>query len=108
MTTRWGGTCPSCKYKHELTSETATKNPYPVGKRCAVCGEDFVFFICERGRIGELLGHPVIVDRTTRRVYFSIHAECSIDHPYIQGTALERVARDVIDKGFPLDPASIP
>lgn len=51
--------------------------------------------------IGDLLGAKVLIDRDTRSVILagedmpSIHFP--IDHPYIQGTKLERDARAALD-----------
>jgi hypothetical protein len=51
--------------------------------------------------IGELRGTKVLIDRENRSVILA-HDDMppikfSIDHPYIQGTKLERDARSAID-----------
>ena len=55
--------------------------------------------------IGDLHGAHVLISRETRHVYIS-HPyfppiKFSIDHPYIQGSRLERDARAVLDAAFP-------
>lgn len=51
--------------------------------------------------IGELLNVKVLVDRATRTVILGSEPPIafSIDHPYIQGTKLEREARAALDNG---------
>lgn len=51
--------------------------------------------------IGDLLGAKVLIDRDTRSVIIASDdippIKFSIDHPYIQGTKLERNARAALD-----------
>lgn len=51
--------------------------------------------------IGDLLGAKTLIDRKSRSVIIA-HPDMppikfSIDHPYIQGTKLERAARAALD-----------
>lgn len=57
-------------------------------------------------KIGVLLGVSVLVNREDRTVIIAAGSEdhfpplkFSIDHPYIQGTKIERDARDWLDRG---------
>lgn len=49
--------------------------------------------------IGELMNVKVMIDRENRKVIIGTEAPIifSIDHPYIQGTKLERDARAALD-----------
>lgn len=51
--------------------------------------------------IGDLLGAKVLIDRDARSVIIASDdinpIKFSIDHPYIQGTKLERKARAALD-----------
>lgn len=49
--------------------------------------------------IGELQNVKVLIDRETRSVILSTEPpiKFSIDHPYIQGTKMEREARAALD-----------
>ena len=53
--------------------------------------------------IGELMGVKVLIDRDDRAVILGTEPpiKCSIDHPYIQGTKLEREARRALGEGKP-------
>jgi len=50
--------------------------------------------------IGELMNVKVLIDRNTRSVILGTvpAIKFSIDHPYIQGTKLERDARSALDE----------
>lgn len=57
--------------------------------------------------IGILLTATVLIDKASRSVMLAHDdfgtIKFSIDHPYIQGTKLERDARKAIDHGQPHD-----
>lgn len=42
---RWTGACPSCGWGREFVAKSPDeqRNPRPVGERCKICGNDFVF-----------------------------------------------------------------
>ena len=36
--------CPTCERVMEISSETETRHPWPVGRICPYCEKDFVFY----------------------------------------------------------------
>lgn len=60
--------------------------------------------------IGELLKVPVLINRDDRTVIFGTEPpiKFSIDHPYIQGTKLEKDARAALDADAELTARSKP